>query len=88
VYLYAVANYFRVLTQQRHCDLLNGALFDATNKRFEDARLRLASRYGEKLFPAGMAVGGPIQDAACDPPTLMSYGNHVAQLERQLDASQ
>lgn len=88
IFLYGRANFFRVLTKQLKCDQMDGALFKATNERFESARVRLASRYGEKFFPADKPVDGPLRQGACDKQTLLSYGNHVAEIEKLLDKAE
>lgn len=88
IFLYGRANFFRALTKQLKCDLMDGPLFKATNERFESARVRLASRYGEKLFPANKPVDGPLRQGACDQQTLLSYGNHVAEIENLLDKAE
>jgi len=88
IFLYGRANFFRALTGQLKCDLMDGPLFKATNERFESARVRLASRYGEKLFPVDKPVGGPLRQGTCDQQTLLSYGNHVAEIENLLDKAE
>jgi hypothetical protein len=87
IFLYGRANYFRALTRQLKCDLMDGPLFKATNERFESARVRLASRYGEKFFPVDKPVDG-LRQGTCDRQTLLSYGNHVAEIEKLLDKAE
>jgi hypothetical protein len=88
IFLYGRANFFRALTKQLKCDLMDGPLFKTTNERFESARVRLASRYGEKLFSMDKPVGGPLRQGTCDQQTLLSYGNHVVEIERLLDKAE
>jgi hypothetical protein len=85
IFLYGRANFFKALTKQLKCDEMDGALFRATNERFERARFRLASRYGESLFPADKPVNAPFRQGTCDAPTLRSYGVHVGEIEALLD---
>jgi hypothetical protein len=82
IFLFGRANYFRVVVQQRRCNLLDADTVNAINQRFENARQQLAARYGDRTFPADMPVNGPVREAECDRMTLNSYSNHVAEIEQ------
>jgi hypothetical protein len=81
--LYGRANYFRAIVKQRKCADLDPASVNTTNQKLEDARVRLAAQYGERIFPVDKPVG-PVQDGFCDRATVMSYANHVNELEQFL----
>jgi len=83
LFLYGRANYFRAIIKQRKCADLDPAAFSATSQKLEDARARLATQYGERVFPVDKPVD-PIPDGLCDRATLMSYANHVNELEQFL----
>ena len=82
IFLFGRANYFRVVVQQRRCNLLDGDAVNSINQRFENARQQLAARYGDRTFPADMPVNGPVREADCDRVTLNSCSNHVAEIEQ------
>lgn len=86
VFLFGRANYFRAIVKVRKCDSFDAGAFAAINQRFENARVQLAGRYGENLFPFDKPVGGPVRDGECDRVTLDSFSNHVAEIEQLLNA--
>jgi hypothetical protein len=85
IFLFGRANYFRILAKQRDCGSVDKALFESTNKRFEDAQLRLAAKYSDRVFPVDKPVTG-IRDGSCDEASLSSYSSHMAELEQALQA--
>jgi hypothetical protein len=88
--LFGRANYFRVVTAQRRCDLVDADYFKAVNQRFENARQQLATKFGDNEFPVDKPVDAPITVVPCERATLNSYGNHVSEIEqliRQLPAN-
>ena len=87
VYLMGVANYFKALTKQRKCGILNFSQYNTTNKRLENARMRLVGQYGEQLFPANAQVTTPIRGDECDQGTLNSYTTHVEDVEKLLNST-
>jgi hypothetical protein len=84
IYLYARANYFRLLVKHRNCESLDEHAFTETNQRFENARLQLVQLYGDNHFPADMPAGGPLRDGRCDELTLDAYSRHVTEIEQLL----
>ncbi|MDE1149043.1 MAG: hypothetical protein PW843_20955 [Azospirillaceae bacterium] len=85
VMLYSKANYFRMLVTTRGCRDMDQARFDLFNRRFDDARARLVDTYGDRFFPAALPADMSSRQAPCDPATLGSYGNHIAELEQALN---
>lgn len=85
VFLYGRANYFNGLMKQRRCDLLNEQLYTSVTQRFENVRLKLAAKFGEKFFPPNVQTGSPTLDRACDLVTMNSFDTKVKEIEGLLD---
>lgn len=82
VFVYSRANYFRALTKQQKCETIDPPLFETINARFDRARAQLMARFGERAFPLDLKPGTQLREGVCDRGTLMSYGNHVAEIEQ------
>jgi hypothetical protein len=81
IFLFGRANFFNAVAKKRNWEAFDERTLKSINDRFEAVRLKLASRYGNALFPANKPVSAPIRDGACDAATLGSYSTHVEELE-------
>lgn len=82
--LYAHADTFRAIIEQKHCGGFDRNAFAAVNHRLEDARAQLIARFGEKLFSAYKSPTDLPPQVGCTPFILDSYNMHVTDIEQYL----
>ncbi|GEM_PF-835047 len=84
IFLFGRANFFHAAVAARNCAALDPAKVFAINQRFDAARARLAAKYGDTALPSSQM---DVKNEPCDPMTLESYSNHVAEVEAALAAN-
>lgn len=82
IFLFGRADFFHAAVAARNCAALDPAKVFAINQRFDAARARLAAKYGDAAVPSSQMN---IKNEPCDPATLASYSNHVAEVEAALN---
>jgi len=86
IYLYSKAAYQQAVMQQRNCDQLNTLEVSGIDQRFANARTKMLSLYGKKVFRKSPPTS-TVVPAECNEEMIKIYSDHVYDLERILNSA-
>ncbi len=84
IYLYSQAAYQQAVMQQRNCDQFNASEVNAIDQRFANARIKMLTLYGKKVFRMSPPTS-TVVPAECNEEMIKIYSDHVSDLEKYLN---